>query len=314
MKISLIVTVYNEERSLAALISSVKAQTRLPDEVVMVDGGSTDKTWSLLTALAKKDDLFRVFQRKGNISVGRNYAVKQAKHGWIAMSDAGCVLSMSWLAELEKKQASAKVNVVAGFYNASPTTPFEEAVVPYALVMPDQVDPKSFLPASRSLLIAKTTFLKYGGFDESLDFSEDFVLAKQMELAGEKMAFAGKAIVTWQPRKSLPEFAGMIFNFALFDVKAGIWRKKVKLIFVRYFVFALFLSLWMEPGWWIFGVLVTVSVILYLLWAVLKNYKYVKRGWYWLPVLQVVSDMVIMTGSVIGVFEQKSVVAEKTQA
>ena len=42
--ISLICTVFNEGRTVRALLDSLLAQSLLPDEVVIVDGGSTDDT------------------------------------------------------------------------------------------------------------------------------------------------------------------------------------------------------------------------------------------------------------------------------
>ena len=48
MKVSLIATVLNGADHLEAFLGSLAAQTRAPDEVVVVDGGSTDGTASLL--------------------------------------------------------------------------------------------------------------------------------------------------------------------------------------------------------------------------------------------------------------------------
>ena len=45
--ISLVVPVREEEGSLAALVDSIRRQTRPPDEVLLVDGGSTDRTVAL---------------------------------------------------------------------------------------------------------------------------------------------------------------------------------------------------------------------------------------------------------------------------
>ncbi len=44
MQVSVIVTVYNERDSIGRLLASLAEQTRLPDEVVICDGGSNDGT------------------------------------------------------------------------------------------------------------------------------------------------------------------------------------------------------------------------------------------------------------------------------
>ncbi len=44
MNVSVIITVLNEAESLPGLFDSLAAQSRLPDQVVVVDGGSVDGT------------------------------------------------------------------------------------------------------------------------------------------------------------------------------------------------------------------------------------------------------------------------------
>ena len=53
MRISLVTICWNAEKTLHRAVSSVLAQTRLPDEYVFVDGGSTDGTLELLDELCK---------------------------------------------------------------------------------------------------------------------------------------------------------------------------------------------------------------------------------------------------------------------
>ncbi|MEK7323722.1 MAG: glycosyltransferase, partial [Chloroflexota bacterium] len=48
MKVSLILTVLNEGEYIRRLLESVSRQSRLPDEVVVCDGGSTDDTVAVI--------------------------------------------------------------------------------------------------------------------------------------------------------------------------------------------------------------------------------------------------------------------------
>ena len=46
-------------------------------------------------------------------------------------------------------------------------------------------------------------------------------------------------------------------------------------------------------------------LVLYLAWAVIKNYKYVKniQAVFMLPVLQITADMAVMSGTIVGIIK-----------
>ncbi len=293
-KISVITTVLNERESILALLEALRVQTRQPGEVIVVDGGSTDGTFELIRQFQRQQPKFplQVWQKKGNRSVGRNYALAKARDKLVAITDAGCVPEPNWLGELAAKQRQTQAEVVAGYYRGAPGNNFAAAAVPYALVMPDRVNENNFLPATRSMLITKQIWQKAGKFDEKLSDNEDYAFAKKLEKMGVKMAFAPRAVVAWQPPENFGSFYRMIFRFARGDIQAGILRPKVVLIFARYL--AGLVLLFFLPS------TVLPLILLYLLWAILKNKKYVPRGWYWLPLLQVLSDLAAMQGSFAG--------------
>lgn len=301
MKVSLVITVLNEESTLDWLFEAVAQQTLPPTEIILVDGGSSDGTikkirqWQKNPVIGKK---IRFLQKKGNRSTGRNFGIQQTKHPWLAITDAGCVPFPDWLANLSATQQSTQAKVIAGYYQGLPRTRFEEAVVTYALVMPNRVKPKQFLPATRSMLIHKSIWQQVGQFDEKLNYNEDFALAKKIEAANLPIAFSPNAIVGWLPRANLRSFWQMIFRFALGDIQAGIIRPKVLLIFARYILFLALLT-WV----WSTGTLpqnqdfFETLIFLYIVWSVWKNKRYTPHGWFYLPILQVTSDLAVMAGS-----------------
>ena len=303
-KVSVVVTVFNEEKTIDFLLKSLKNQTYLPAEVVIVDGGSDDATFKKLKGWQKKWQRLKLYYQEGNRAVGRNLAIKKARYHLIAITDAGCLPEKHWLKALVNKQIETKADVVAGYYRGLAKTSLEEAIIPYVLVMPDKVDPKSFLPATRSMLLTKEAWKKVAGFDESLDSSEDYDFAVRLKQAGLKMTFSQEAVVNWYPRTSLIDFATMIAEFAFWDAKAGHLRKKVKFLFARYVFFFFLISMLIESCWWGWGAMFGVVMITYIAWSILKNKRYVKRGWRWLPALQFMSDFMVMGGSILGLIDR----------
>jgi glycosyltransferase involved in cell wall biosynthesis len=317
-KISLCITVKNESANIEELLVSVVGQTRLPDEVVMIDGGSTDQTVELVrkfssSKLGKKIAHWQLKSEKLNISQGRNLAISLAKNGLIAITDAGCVLESSWLSELELCFTAAQSKqksevVVAGYYRGAPQSSFEAAVVPYVLVMPDQVQAESFLPATRSMLLPKKIWQAVGGFDESLQVSEDFAFAHAVvkKYGQQQIVFCPSAVVRWRPRSNLKSFYTMIFKMAESDIRAGIYRGKVKLLFGRYAGGLLILLATLKSGHPKGWLILVVGIVGYLIWSVLKNKKYVGAGWLWLPALQLTADVAVMHGSLSGLLYDQS--------
>jgi len=102
MKVSVVATVLNEGPAMEELLSSLASQTRLPDQVVIVDGGSQDETLPILTSWAEAGRLpLRVESRPGaNISQGRNAAIEVADGEVIASTDSGVRLEPHWLEAL----------------------------------------------------------------------------------------------------------------------------------------------------------------------------------------------------------------------
>ena len=311
MKITFIATVYNEEKTVGLLLESLGKQSQMPDEVIIVDGGSTDATPVILGRVATPESdsgqarmtklgcRIQILTKKGNRAVGRNEAIKQANGNIIVCSDAGCVLDKDWVKNITESFKDDEVDVVAGYYQGKPESVFQKCLVPYVLVMPDRVDPKNFLPATRSMAFRKSVWEKAGGFPEEYSHNEDYVFAKKLKQIGANIVFAKDAIVYWQPRKNLLEAFVMFFRFAYGDAEARILRPKVLFLFARYFFVFLLVIL-------LFDLQLYAMFLFYASWAIAKNYKYVKewRAIVFLPILQGVSDMAVILGSIFGIFDR----------
>src|SRR3990167_9709391 len=237
MKLSFITTVLNEEGNIEKLLKSLSSQTVLPDEVIIVDGGSSDRTIAEIKyqiSNIKNDVKFKILIKKGNRSVGRNEAIKNARGDIILSSDAGCVLDKNWVKNILKPFENKKNDVVSGYYKGTGETVFEKSLIPYVLVMEDRISPENFLPATRSMAFKKEIWKKAGRFDEKLSHNEDFEFAKRLKKVGANIKFAKDAIVYWRPRKNIKEAFIMFYRFAFGDAEAGIIRPKLIFLFARY--------------------------------------------------------------------------------
>ena len=306
MKISVVVTVLNEAETIWLLLLGLLAQTHLPDEVIIVDGGSNDRTIFLIKLFQKRYPLLsiKVVTYPSNRSQGRNRGIRLAKNEWIAITDAGCMPDRNWLKELTNQANVSKAEVIAGYYEAITETNFQAAVTPYMLVMEDRVNPDYFLPATRSMMLRKSAWKKVGGFDESLTLSEDYDFAHKLEAAGFKFSFTMKAKVFWWPLETWGEFFQTVMGMARYDAIAGLTRLKAYLVICRYLMM-FFLSLTFFAIHWLLGIGWVLFVLgLYSVWAMWKNGHYLDRGWLYLPLLQIVADLGVILGTMRGSFKK----------
>lgn len=305
MKISFITTVYNEEKSIQAFLASVASQTRKPDEIVIVDGGSTDSTVKLI----KRSKLsIRLYIAKGNPSFGRNEAIRHARYEIIAATDAGCRLDRTWLKNITEPFKDKNIDVVSGFYKAKTNSIFEKCLSTYTCVMEDRVNPDKFLPSSRSIAFKKNVWKKSGGYPNALHACEDLIFDLRLKKIGARFTFAKDAIVYWFQKKNLVEAASQFYEYAKGDGQALHVRfPQTPLLYIRYLLLALMLlGYFNSHDSSIFAGLLILSAF-YLAWSITKNYKYVKnsKALILLPMLQITSDIATIIGNFVGLFSKR---------
>lgn len=304
MKISFITTIYNEEKTIKLFLESLNGQSQQPHEIIIVDGGSTDETLSIISSFTFLNSKTKIIAKKGNRAVGRNEAIMAAAGEIIVCSDSGNILDKNWIKNITKPFHDKDVDVCAGYYKGKVENVFQKCVIPYAFVMPDKLNPKTFLPATRSVAFTKKIWEKVGGFDENLSHNEDYAFAHALKNANANIVFAKNAIVYWMPRNTLKSAYIMFLRFAYGDAEARIIRPKVVFIFMRYIMALLILicALFLKSS--IMLIILFILFFLYILWAIWKNYRYINdwKGVYYLPLLQLTSDAAVIIGTTQGIF------------
>lgn len=310
MAISLITTVLNEGSSLSALLDSIAAQTRHPDEVVVCDGGSTDDTLSILQAYSQSLPLAVIRRPGANISEGRNAAIGAASHEIIAAVDAGVRLEPDWLVKIVAPlETDQRVQVVAGFFRSDPQTPFEVALGAATLPELRDIDPAAFMPSSRSVAFRRGAWQAVGSYPEWLDYCEDLVFDFRLAKIVGPFAFAPDAVVHFRPRRSLGAFYRQYQNYARGDGKADLFFRRHLIRYLTYgavLPFTLLMAIAAGSWWW-------PALAAGAAYMVAVPYRRLVNQWgdltpggklmaaLWVPIIRVVGDIAKMVGYPQGV-------------
>ncbi len=309
--ISLIITVLNEKDTLPEWFASIKKQTQQPDEIVLIDGGSSDGTWEQLQKYASQSVVIK--QSKGNISHGRNAAIRKAKGDVIVATDAGCVYADTWFEELVKPILSGKADfATTGFgpwLNTSDT--FVTHLIA-AVTIPKKAEfsQKGWLASSRSVAFLRSVWDTVGGYPEWIPICEDVIFDLKIKSNGFREAYILEPLVSWRPRTNLSSFCKQLFRYTKSDGHGKLFFGRQLL---RYVVYLGAIVLLMCGT--------ALCIVVLLAGICLYSYKFLSRWWSFtksktwtyrlvgslcIPFMLGLGDVAKMAGWPIGVFERKS--------
>lgn len=310
MNISVCITLLNEERSVSSLIDSLINQTLKPSEIIIVDGGSKDKTVEIIRHFQKKDRRIKLLIEKSSRARGRNIAAEVSKGSVLVFTDGDCVAKRNWIKNLTHPFKNLSVDMVAGFYDMKAGSDMKIAIGYFLGVIPSKFD-ANFLPSARSMAIRKDVFENLGGFPETANgVGEDTLLNFVALKNGVKIARAKDARVEWEVPSTLTEFFRKVYSYAKADRKTNIWIFPSKGV-SSHNIKALFVLLRYLIGLTLFILgLANTSLLLLTLFLVLAYIFYSYRKVYlafgkvipslWGVILQFVSDLGVMVGFLSG--------------
>ena len=295
--VAVVVTVKNDAAALQVLLSALETQTHLPNEVVLTITDSQDKSVQVAQNWQPDNINAKVlFQDNLSRGAGRNLGVENTQVQIIVFTDAGCIPESNWLEELLKPFQDKKVKLVSGLTWVRSSNAWLEAQAPFVLVPPPKIESHP-LPATRNMAIRRTVFVEHQGFNPSLNFAEDYELARRIREQGVHAEFASTAVVWWQPQSNLLGFYTMMKHLTQGDMQARTWRLGHLTIILRYLVFLLVpicLIIWISAVQASILGLATYSFYLFL-----KTISFSYQNWrayFWAPLLQLTTDLAVLSG------------------
>ncbi|MBF0317114.1 MAG: glycosyltransferase [Nitrospirae bacterium] len=168
MKVAITIGVYNEEENIARLIDSLLNQTKKPDEIIIVDDGSVDRTGEIINSYAGRYSIVRyIYQENAGPATARNRAWKSTEADICVFTDGDCVAATNWLEELLKPFSDETVAATGGTYETLNASSVLAAFIgleiawKYVHVRGD-ID----VHGAYNLAVRRHVLEKTGGFDE----------------------------------------------------------------------------------------------------------------------------------------------------
>jgi len=177
-KITAVIPVYNREHTICRAIDSVLSQSYPPEEIIVVDDCSTDRTPDILENYRDKITTIRLTDNSGP-SKARNEGIGHAGTEWIAFLDS----DDSW--EKDKLKGQVEYLMKYPFYrvmqseekwirNGKRVNPCRHHKKPAGWIWEQSLE--RCLVSPSGVLITKSLLEKHGGFDEGLPVCEDYDL------------------------------------------------------------------------------------------------------------------------------------------
>ena len=236
-EISIIIPIFNEENTLASLLSAISKQTFLPKEVIFIDSGSEDNSISIINHFKNNNNSFEInifTNLLGFPGGNRNYGLKRAKYNWIVFLDAGIEPEIYWLEELINYKDSRNTNAVFGVCKFDGNTPLQKA---FCAISHGSGTIRQCLPSS---LFHNSIFNDIGFFKENIRASEDLVWMTNFQKFYKKLPICRTALVNYSDYPlNLRDFINKYYLYEKHSIKSKIVsRSQIILnLFLAIFIF-----------------------------------------------------------------------------
>ncbi len=231
VRVSLYAPVKNEVAEIDRWLSAILKLTRRPDEIVIVDGGSTDGTVARLRELSEDYPvpITLIEGIKGGIACQRNVAVRRARYEIVVGLDFGCEPEPRWLERMVTPfEIDPSIDVVAG--NTIPARADGKPLRhPKWWWHWGIQDPRTYLPPGHAMAFTRSAWQRVGGFPEWLrETGEDTYFGMALRKAGAKWALVPDAVVYWHAPDSLGHYLKKVYRWARGDGLGGLYAERYR--------------------------------------------------------------------------------------
>lgn len=187
-RIACVIPAFNREDTIGEALESVLNQTRKPDEIIVVDDGSTDATVTICQQYGKSVKV--ISKENGGASSARNRGAREAYSEWIAWLDSDDLWHEDYLEKVEEVIMATEGQAMLYFSNIEldneqfkASKVWDHLNIDFSGNLYKMIENPSqfalehhYMAMLQTSVMNKVAFEKVGGLDESLSVHEDLFL------------------------------------------------------------------------------------------------------------------------------------------
>jgi GT2 family glycosyltransferase len=296
------------------------AQTRLPDEIVVADGESTDETIARVMEYADRGVPIRIVNNESHyVGGGRNAGTRAASHEIVAIMDMGNRADPGWLeAMLQPFIDDPDVEYVGGIWYPMLDSWFARvsgAVIYFEDCLGMTWDfeellrnlPPDPLPGGMSMAYRKPIFERAGGFSEWLKKGQDRLFSYRVRKIGGKIQMSLKAVMYHHMADSFGEVWGRHFHYGLWAARVALPRRRFRKLSLVYGSGLLLLALSLAFPWLLVPMAILALAYMYVgAWRKLfiltkaTGEPFSLKQWFYSPLVLFARDAAVLSGNILG--------------
>ena len=191
MTISVVVCAHNEERYLGPCLISLNAQTRVPDEILVINNASTDRTADVAAAIP---DVRVINEWTKGLVIARERGRRESRGELLVYVDADCRAPSTWLERIERRFANDRSLIALSgnyrFYDwdwvgRALLRAYDFTLGPATHVLVKYVLRLGVVFYGGNFAVRRDALERIGGFDTTIEFhGEDTNLGRRLSRIG----------------------------------------------------------------------------------------------------------------------------------
>ena len=209
--VTVVVPTLNEEAAIDACLRTIRSQTYDRLEILVVDGGSADRTCEIVDAHAAEDRrVYRIGNPDRAIPAALNRALVRASGEWMVRVDAHATIPTDYVDRLVGHLSTGRWGGVGGRKDGAGGDPMGRAIA-FALGSPFGVGNSVYHHGTVAQVVDHLAYGAYplavaravGGWNPRLLANEDYEFDHRVQEAGHELLFDPEIRVRWVSQQSL---------------------------------------------------------------------------------------------------------------